>query len=144
MNRKDAGGYPWLYKLPVVGYLFGVKSGAREVVERIFVITPRIVEVNSKNLGDYSEYFKPSPTVENAIETGKMSDVLPPFSPLPTATNTPVTLISSDSTKNSSSKNRSKKKQHPKTTVSSSPPVQQHKNDTNKDFALPAALSLDD
>ncbi|MCF7728732.1 MAG: hypothetical protein K9M81_00020 [Chthoniobacterales bacterium] len=144
VNRKDAGGYPWLYKLPVVGYLFGVKSGAREVVERIFVITPRIVEVNSKNLGDYSEYFKPSPTVENAIETGKMSDVLPPFSPLPTATNTPVTLISSDSTKNSSSKNRSKKKQHPKTTVSSSPPVQQHKNDTNKDFALPAALSLDD
>jgi hypothetical protein len=113
-------------------------------VERIFVITPRIVEVNSKNLGDYSEYFKPSAMVENAIETEKMGDVLPPPPPFPAPTSEPVILMSSDTTKNNSSKNRSKKKQQTKTTISSSPPAQQHNNSTNKDFSLPAALSVDD
>jgi type III secretion protein C len=149
INHKDASGYPWLYKVPIVSFLFGVKSSAKEVVERIFVITPRIVEVNSKNLGDYSEYFKPSPTVENAIETEKMGDVLPAFSPLPTSTNAPVTLMSSEPTKNSSSKNTPKKKQNATVTVSSSPPKQQPKNNapstsSSKSVSLPESLSLDD
>ena len=77
VNKKDASGYPWIYKVPIVGYLFGVKSNAKEMVERVFVITPRIVEINSKNLGDYSEYFKPSPTVENALDAEKISSELP-------------------------------------------------------------------
>lgn len=77
VNQKGAIGYPWLYKIPVMSYLFGVKSADKELTERIFVITPRIVEINSKNLGDYSEYFKPSPTVENALNAGEVSNALP-------------------------------------------------------------------
>jgi hypothetical protein len=37
-------------------------------VERIFVITPRIVEVDSKNLGDYSKYFQPAPLQQEAFD----------------------------------------------------------------------------
>ncbi|MBX9741987.1 MAG: hypothetical protein K2W99_00370 [Chthoniobacterales bacterium] len=80
VNQKGAIGYPWLYKIPVVSYLFGVKSADKELTERIFVITPRIVEINSKNLGDYSEYFKPSPTIENALNAGEISNALPDLS----------------------------------------------------------------
>lgn len=77
VTRKDASGYPWLYKLPVVSFLFGVKDSGKEMVESIFLITPRIVEVSSKNLGDYSEYFKPAPLVEDALNTEQNTSALP-------------------------------------------------------------------
>ena len=77
VTDKEASGYPWLYKIPVVGSLFGVKSSSKEMVERVFLITPRIIEVNSKNLGDYSEYFKPAPLVEDAINVEKSGAALP-------------------------------------------------------------------
>lgn len=149
VNQKDIGGYPWLSNIKVLGFLFGVKSTSKEVVERIFVITPRIVEVNSKNLGDYSEYFKPSPTVENAIETEKTEDVLSSFPPLASPTNAPVTLMSSETTKNHSTKNPHahslKKKEKIAVTISSSPPKKQSKNQiSQKNLSLPASLSIDD
>lgn len=77
VNQKDASGYPWLYKVPVLGYLFGVKDNSKSMIERVFLITPRIVEVNAKNLGDYSDYFKPAPTVQDAIDTEKAGNDLP-------------------------------------------------------------------
>ena len=75
-SGKGVGGYPGLYKIPVLGYLFGVKDNAKNLTERVFLITPRIVEVNANNLGDYSEYFKPAPLVENALHSEKSGDVL--------------------------------------------------------------------
>lgn len=145
VNHKDASGYPWLRKIPIANFLFGVKSSAKEVVERIFVITPRIVEVNSKNLGDYSEYFKPSPTVENALETEKMENVLPSFSPLPTPTNASVTLMSSEPTKLTTPQSKPQKQQ--KTTITFSslpPPKQQKKSSSTPNIELPSSISLDD
>lgn len=135
INHKDASGYPWLSKVPIVSFLFGVKSSAKEVVERIFVITPRIVEINSKNLGDYSEYFKPSPTVENAIATEKTGDVLPSLSaPTNNAGIDPIPM------KKNSSKNSSKKTQD----VTSSSLKQPKKSSPNQAPSLPESLSLDD
>ncbi len=77
VTGKDASGYPWLYKISVVSFLFGVKDSAKNMVESVFLITPRIVEVSSKNLGDYSEYFKPAPLVEDAINIEQSSSALP-------------------------------------------------------------------
>lgn len=76
VTRKDASGYPWLYKLPIVSFLFGVKDSGKSMVESVFLITPRIVEVSSKNLGDYSEYFKPAPLVEDAMNIEDSSRAL--------------------------------------------------------------------
>ncbi len=77
VTGKDASGYPWLYKLPVVSFLFGVKDSAKNMVESVFLITPRIIEVSSKNLGDYSEYFKPAPLVEDAMNIEQSASSLP-------------------------------------------------------------------
>jgi type III secretion protein C len=68
VDKKQASGYPWLQRVPVLGYLFSVKGRMDDMVERIFVITPRIVEVDSKNLGDYSKYFQPAPLQQEALD----------------------------------------------------------------------------
>lgn len=69
LNQSAVSGYPWLRKIPVLGYLFSVKGTNYNVVERLFLITPRIIELDQQNLGDYREYFKPSPLVEKALES---------------------------------------------------------------------------
>jgi len=68
VDKKQASGYPWLQRIPVVGYLFSVKGRVDDMVERIFVITPRIVEIDSKGLGDYSKYFQPATLEAEAID----------------------------------------------------------------------------
>jgi type III secretion protein C len=68
LDKKQASGYPWLQRVPVLGYLFSVKGRVDDMVERIFVITPRIVEIDSKNLGDYSKYFQPATLQQEALD----------------------------------------------------------------------------
>jgi type III secretion protein C len=68
VDKKQASGYPWLQRIPVLGYLFSVKGRVDDMVERIFVITPRIVEIDSKGLGDYSKYFQPAALEAEAID----------------------------------------------------------------------------
>jgi len=68
VDKKQSSGYPWLQRVPVLGYLFSVKGRVDDMVERIFVITPRIVDVDSKNLGDYSKYFQPAPLQQEALD----------------------------------------------------------------------------
>lgn len=68
VDKKQASGYPWLQRIPVLGYLFSVKGKVDDMVERIFVITPRIVEIDSRGLGDYSKYFQPATLEAEAID----------------------------------------------------------------------------
>jgi type III secretion protein C len=68
VDKKQSSGYPWLQRIPVLGYLFSVKGRVDDMVERIFVITPRIVELENKNLGDYSKYFHPAPLQQEALD----------------------------------------------------------------------------
>ncbi len=67
-DKKQSSGYPWLQRIPVLGYLFSVKGRMDDMVERIFVITPKILDVESRNAGDYSKYFHPSPLEMEAID----------------------------------------------------------------------------
>lgn len=122
VTGKDASGYPWLYKLPVVSFLFGVKDSAKNMVESVFLITPRIIEVSSKNLGDYSEYFKPAPLVEDAMNIEQSSSALstPEIQSMSnkgwvTSTNAATVVAPSTSTNN---KNVGKKKTKQKGTAS--------------------------
>lgn len=68
VDKKQSSGYPWLQRLPVLGYLFSVKGRVDDMVERIFVITPRIVEIDARNLGDYSKYFRPAVLEQEAVD----------------------------------------------------------------------------
>jgi len=83
VDKKQASGYPWLQRIPVLGYLFSVKGKVDDMVERIFVITPRIVEIDSKGLGDYSKYFQPATLDSEAIDEEIALDL--PVAEVPTA-----------------------------------------------------------
>ena len=52
--EEDAGwGIPWLRDLPFVGWLFGGKSTRKETVQRMFVLTPHIVDLDEAMLARY-------------------------------------------------------------------------------------------
>ena len=59
------------------------------MVERIFVITPRIVEIDSKGLGDYSKYFQPATLEAEAIDEEIALDL--PVEEIPPAPKKPKT-----------------------------------------------------
>ena len=49
--KEDAGwGIPYLRDIPWVGWLFGGKSTRKETVQRLFIITPHIVDLNQESL----------------------------------------------------------------------------------------------
>ena len=48
---EDAGwGIPWLRDIPWIGWLFGGKSTRKETVQRMFVMTPHIVDLDKEML----------------------------------------------------------------------------------------------
>ena len=52
--EEDAGwGIPWLRDIPWVGWLFGGKSTRNETVQRMFVITPHIVDLDQEMLARF-------------------------------------------------------------------------------------------
>lgn len=88
VDKKQSSGYPWLQRIPVLGYLFSVKGRVDDMVERIFVITPRIVELENKNLGDYSKYFHPAPLQQEALDEEAAFSL--PVEEVPAPSPTPV------------------------------------------------------
>ena len=82
VDKKQTSGYPWLQRIPVLGYLFSVKGRVDDMVERVFVITPRIVEIDSKGLGDYAKYFQPTNLEAEAIDEEIALDL--PVNEIPT------------------------------------------------------------
>ena len=49
--EEDAGwGIPFLRDIPIIGWLFGGKSTRKETVQRMFVITPHIVDLDKETL----------------------------------------------------------------------------------------------
>ena len=48
---EDAGwGIPWLRDIPWIGWIFGGKSTRRETVQRMFVLTPHIIDLDKEML----------------------------------------------------------------------------------------------
>ena len=49
--EEDGGwGIPFLRDIPVIGWLFGGKSTRKETVQRVFVLTPHVVDMNAETL----------------------------------------------------------------------------------------------
>lgn len=79
-NQQQSSGFPGLKKIPVLGYFFSSSARAKNMVERLFLITPKVIDISSGELGDYSNYFQPSPTVQNAMNReAKPVEVRPPL-----------------------------------------------------------------
>lgn len=66
-RKTEAGssGIPLLKSLPIIGYLFKSTSRADETVDRMFLITPRIIDVDTVDTSEYDPYFVPPREVPN-------------------------------------------------------------------------------
>jgi type III secretion protein C len=51
-------GIPFLTKIPIVGRLFAVDDKNVATTERLFIISPRIIEINAENGDPYEQFFK--------------------------------------------------------------------------------------
>ncbi|ALJ56424.1 Type III secretion system outer membrane protein SpiA precursor [Candidatus Xiphinematobacter sp. Idaho Grape] len=65
VDVRERSGYPWLNQVPILSFFFSSNTRRNLVVERLFLITPRIVDINSRSLRDYSQYFHPHPATES-------------------------------------------------------------------------------
>ena len=67
---EDAGwGIPWLRDIPWIGWLFGGKSTRKETVQRMFVMTPHIVDLDQEMLARLQ-----ATRLRNIVEGEKMQD----------------------------------------------------------------------
>jgi type III secretion protein C len=66
VDVRERSGYPWLNQVPILSFFFSSNTRRNLVVERLFLITPRIVDINSRSLRDYSQYFHSLPGTESA------------------------------------------------------------------------------
>jgi len=67
VDVRERSGYPWLNQVPILGFFFSSNTRRNLVVERLFLITPRIVDINSRSLRDYSQYFRSFPGMEGSM-----------------------------------------------------------------------------
>ena len=75
MKKKGRGesGLPFLRSLPIVGYLFKTATRAEETIDRMFLITPRIVDVDTVDTKDFKKYFVPPNEVDD-LDLEKLPD----------------------------------------------------------------------
>ena len=67
---EDAGwGIPWLRDIPWIGWLFGGKSTRKETVQRMFVMTPHIVDLDQEMLARLQ-----ATRLRDVVEGEKMQD----------------------------------------------------------------------
>ena len=68
--EEDAGwGIPWLRDIPWIGWLFGGKSTRNETVQRMFIISPHVVDLDSEMLARLQ-----STRLRDITEPEKMQD----------------------------------------------------------------------
>ena len=68
--EEDAGwGIPWLRDIPWIGWLFGGKSTRKETVQRMFVMTPHVVDLDQEMLARLQ-----ATRLRDIVEGEKMQD----------------------------------------------------------------------
>jgi type II secretory pathway component GspD/PulD (secretin) len=73
-HSKGRRGIPVLKSLPVVGRLFSMADRATETMERLFIISPRIIELSPDGEDHYAKFFQKTDLSGSAtIETGDFS-----------------------------------------------------------------------
>ena len=74
--EEDAGwGIPYLRDLPIIGWLFGGKSTRKETVQRMFVLTPHIVDIDQEMLARFqATRLRDITEAEQMEDDARMSD----------------------------------------------------------------------
>ena len=74
--EEDAGwGIPYLRDIPWIGWIFGGKSTRKETVQRMFVLTPHIVDIDQETLARFqATRLRDVTEAEQMEDDAKMSD----------------------------------------------------------------------
>ena len=68
--EEDAGwGIPYLRDIPWIGWIFGGKSTRKETVQRMFIVTPRIVDIDRETLARFQ-----ATRLRDVVEAEQMQD----------------------------------------------------------------------
>lgn len=59
-HSNNETGIPFLRKLPVLGHLFKLNNRITETVERLFIISPKIIELSADQESPYNRFFQPN------------------------------------------------------------------------------------
>ena len=57
-KTQNYAGVPFLSRIPIVGYLFKIDSREKSLSERMFLITPKVITMQSGDKEGYSQFFK--------------------------------------------------------------------------------------
>jgi type III secretion protein C len=57
-KKQSYSGVPFLSRIPILGYLFKVDSREKALSERMFLITPKVIRMESGDKEGYSQFFK--------------------------------------------------------------------------------------
>ncbi|MDR0755744.1 MAG: hypothetical protein LBE99_02445 [Puniceicoccales bacterium] len=83
--KKDEAGIPLLKDLPILGYAFKHKNKNKQVSERLFLITPTIIQLSAGQPNAYEDFFETPPSFFKPSERfspkqeGDNEDVDTPF-----------------------------------------------------------------
>jgi len=72
--EEDAWGIPFLRDIPLIGWLFGGVSKKTETVQRMFILTPYIVEIDSEDLARIQATRQRDIQAEEQLEDDKLED----------------------------------------------------------------------
>jgi general secretion pathway protein D len=70
-RERSREGIPFLSRLPVLGYLFGVTTDTLSKTELLILITPRVVTTVEEGESLTEEYINKAITLKRSMETGK-------------------------------------------------------------------------
>ncbi|HQU09334.1 MAG: EscC/YscC/HrcC family type III secretion system outer membrane ring protein, partial [Verrucomicrobia bacterium 21-51-4] len=59
-NSKGTVGLPFLSQIPIIGLLFGTESRQHTITNRMYLITPKVVESTPENSEQFNRYFEPA------------------------------------------------------------------------------------
>ena len=74
IDEEDSWGVPYLRDIPFIGWLFGGKVHKKETIQRMFILTPYIVELDTKDLGRVQASRQRDIKYEEILEDDKLDD----------------------------------------------------------------------
>lgn len=57
-DKKGSSGIPILSRLPLIGHLFGTKTRGYSTAERMYLITPKVINIDEGALEEHKQYFE--------------------------------------------------------------------------------------
>lgn len=73
-DKKGSSGIPFLSRIPLIGALFGTKTRGYSTAERMYLITPKVIDIDQHPVEQHKKYFEsPAQLEEGPFESTSTS-----------------------------------------------------------------------